>query len=201
MISIRKAGRIMLRIDELGFRELVEKGLPLAELEKRLKPRGYSEVGFMGVDESLLNLIYEDWTVVEQSGTTHQEIAEALQEGIASRRVPNPQYEIRYPMISSGGFQDCPWNCKSNYKRGNGIHWIRKRAENEKYALDTMIWAIDKREHPSCSNPQHIIFSELHPHLIGEHYFFEGRESPYRADPRVLIEAFNLRNEPKKELK
>jgi len=37
-----------------------------------------------------------------------------------------------------------------------------------------------------------VVVTELHPHLIGEHYFFEGKQSPYRADPRVLIPALNL---------
>jgi len=36
------------------------------------------------------------------------------------------------------------------------------------------------------------IVTELHPHLIQGHYFFEGRKSPYRADPALLIHALNL---------
>lgn len=36
------------------------------------------------------------------------------------------------------------------------------------------------------------IISELRPHLIGEHLFFGGKKSPYRADPNLLIKALNL---------
>ena len=74
---------------------LVEKGIPLERLEKRLRPElglkdwhaeeeahdgfsSYSRRGFLGVDEHLLDVIHEDWQTIEHYGVSHQQIAEAL---------------------------------------------------------------------------------------------------------------------------
>ena len=36
------------------------------------------------------------------------------------------------------------------------------------------------------------VANSLLPHLIKEHYFFEGNESPYRVDPEFVIKALGL---------
>lgn len=40
--------------------------------------------------------------------------------------------------------------------------------------------------------PIYAFVTGLLPHLIEEHYFFEGKESPYRADPAFLIAALGF---------
>lgn len=38
--------------------------------------------------------------------------------------------------------------------------------------------------------PRFAMVSDMHVHLIRHHHFFEGNDTPYRCDPRILIKAF-----------
>ena len=61
----------------LGLKEIA--GLPIAKLEKSMRPGALSEKGFLGKDERLLDVLAEDNRfVVEKSGLTHQELARHL---------------------------------------------------------------------------------------------------------------------------
>ena len=164
------------------FIELITKSIPLERLERRLSPSGvradnskaetdsfydYSQNGFLGVEESLLDVIHSDWQVVEKYGTTHHEIAELLATAIKSNTLPNPEYTLKF-IASTDGVQRCPWECK----KGGSSDII------------TIYHNLQK------DNPA--VVTELHPHLIREHYFFEGRKTMYRADPDILIPALGL---------
>lgn len=171
----------MLDRNDPQFIKLITRSIPLERLEHRLSPGGsqaessgvedsfwdYSEQGFLGVDESLLDIVHADWSVVEKYGTTHREIAELLTTAIKKYEVPNSEYTIKF-IASSDGLQSCPWECKSQYS-GNII-------------------MVNHNLHQKSL----IVVTELHPHLISEHYFFEGRKTIYRADPEILIPALNL---------
>jgi len=231
----------MLDINDPKFRELIGNGIPIERLEKRLRPKlglddweeeakehdefgDYSREGFLGNNERLLEVVKADWETVERYGTTHQEIAEALAKAIKRRKVPNRQYTFEHK-VASGGLQGCPWGCKEEYKRGNGIILIyntEKTSQTDIMALMyTLMLGEEKgrrmEEEIGDRNPAIVsllksvsknqgdmsdriaALSEIHPHLIGEHYFFEGRQSPYRADPQVLIPALNLARHPLQE--
>lgn len=208
----------MMDIDDLRFRELVEHGIPLERLEARLRPLrgsrdlaeelrshdGFADIsigGFLGVRESLLEVVYSDWLVVERYGTGHQEIAAALEKAISARKLPNQNYRLLYGMLTLGG-QTCPWECQSQYKRGiNGFLIYDKKCHRKdipdmlNMCYPGMTTPDDKSkasENRRASREEFAVVTEIHPHLIGEHYFFEGRESPYRAEPRILIEALGL---------
>jgi hypothetical protein len=227
----------MMQRNDLKFRELIEKGIPLDRLEKRLRPElgledwdversqhdgfgDYSHEGFLGVDEDLLDVVHDDWKVVERYGTTHQEIAKALAKAIKTKKMPNPEYAIQHDLMTAG-LQECPWECQGDYQRGNGLILIynaQKTSQQDLMAVTMSAMMGDRRgkmeEEMAGRNEAMVSFfqsipkdtggltdriavvTELHPHLIGEHYFFEGKQSPYRAEPEVLIPALNLARHP-----
>ncbi|MEK6845713.1 MAG: hypothetical protein AABY26_03055 [Nanoarchaeota archaeon] len=191
----------MYPITHPAFRTLIEKSIPLERLEKRLRPFNCSQAGFLGKDESLLEVVYADWKVVEEAGTTHEEIAELLgfcqpkslsdshqQEAIeAVNQRLNNEYEFFLTGDLTNGFQKCPWpGCKNI--RGITLGLLAKRG-----AIKPDESLHDLAEPEEVITREMMIVTRLLPHLVGEHYFFEGRGTPYRADPTFLINAFNLR--------
>ncbi|MDO8656745.1 MAG: hypothetical protein Q7K45_05905, partial [Nanoarchaeota archaeon] len=70
-------------------------------------------------------------------------------------------------IASSDSVQRCPWDDTN----GLGDTWI--------------IYHNLQKNSPA-------FITKLHPHLIGEHYFFEGRKTMYRAEPEILIPALGL---------
>lgn len=128
----------MHEIDDSRFAVLVGNGIPIDRLERRLRPDlgivdweedrqahdnfgDYSKVGFLGEDERLLEVVYEDWKTIEGSGTTHGAIAtrlEALYKG--DETVLHSDYEYLKPRIFTAGYQSCPWECGDAYGQLKG---------------------------------------------------------------------------------
>ncbi|MEK6949306.1 MAG: hypothetical protein AABX34_03730 [Nanoarchaeota archaeon] len=95
------------QINDPEFIAMVEKGVPLERLLRRLWPAldddgewnewtrkftredydkdSLSGYGFLGKSENLLECIHSDWQVVERYGTTHAAISEALEKVIAAK--------------------------------------------------------------------------------------------------------------------
>lgn len=127
--------------EDPAFRALVEGGVPLADLERRLRPsrpldnlegeaegrarneeiaahagfKEYSNGGFLGSEERLLDVVWEDWQTLERYGITHAAIADAFAEAL-------PRYEPRrlvrtikslLPSKQAGkGLRDSPAFCR-----------------------------------------------------------------------------------------
>jgi hypothetical protein len=103
----------------------------------------------------------------------------------------NPQPPVRVPRRSTGvlidrrfevlmtvtaGWQECPWSPTQLFGGGG-----------QPCATGSRDWGIRDRQHGlEMRGP------ELITHLIREHGFFEGFESPYRVDPRALAELLQL---------
>jgi hypothetical protein len=212
----------MVRLDYSEIKKLVEMGIPIEKLENRLKPKNnkildddfdYSEEGFLGKDERLLDVVIRDWEAVESHKTSHKEISEALEKAINIGSMPNPEYRIDNN-IATAGFQRCPWMCRCKYEMGNGtifiyspkditsdelasIQYAAMGIDPQKMANDPLTssdYAKQLKRLPKAEDVRGkaAVVSELHPHLIGSHYFFEGLKSPYRADPDVIISALDL---------
>jgi hypothetical protein len=189
------------------------------ELERRMRPGAWSDVGFLGLHERLEDVLQADALTLAELGLTASELAEPLalliQAPLLSDREPlddfpftdelrardaalRAELERRFGPVEetpSGtlvggryqvdvtltlGVQECPWSPirvgdapEGELVRlcggGSGDWWIRNLARREE--LDG---------------------PELIEHLIGEHGFFEGRESPYRVDPERLARLLEL---------
>ena len=201
----------MREVDEPIFIAELSKGIPLDELHQRLRPEGSSGVGFMGRDENLLEVIHDDWLVVNEHGTTHKEIAQALRDLNL-----HPDYELGHAFGEvTAGNQECPWDCEVT-GQNTGVIIKKGITEDEKYfALGRFGEVLDLDEtlelmEGTLSEPRirrmiaikdelqqgrgefFIVVTGLLPHLIEDHHFFEGRQSPYRADPEFLIQALGL---------
>ncbi len=227
----------MLNRNDPEFRKLIEKGISLDRLEKRLRPAlglrdylkekeahdgfgNYSERGFLGTDESLLDVVHADWQTVEALGTTHSVIAGAFHRLTQGGYDVHSDYEYKPAEDLTDGSQPCPWDCLG----ANGVNvgmlfkrdlpsadkfigylthfpfppsWGEEEIEahalrefGEAITIGQLREAVERRK--TREEPVYVVANSLLPHLIGEHYFFEGRGSPFRADPSFLARAFNL---------
>lgn len=179
--------------------------LTTEQLENRMRPGQSSQGGFLGVNESLEAVIAQDEQVLARLGTTHEQIATILEKMIVrvheqrnllssdeylerQTTFPNlyqPQKNPHFskenlPDINIGylieyfqiffvqyrGFQDCPWDCSAG---GSFDFMILNRKSGESFSAPALIT-----------------------HLIRDHHFFEGVESPYRVDPEKIIRTLEI---------
>lgn len=187
--------------------------LSVSELEKRMRPGAYSTGGFLGHTESLAAVIAHDRQTLSVLGVSYEQIAQALERLLRgahdqrakllksnyqeySRRdtsgyIPNlyrpppgpyftidnlPSTDIGYLVGSKfqvfiaqyRGIQECPWECEL-------IGWS---------SFDFLI--LNRQSGRYVTGPGLIV------HLIRNHHFFEGLESPYRVDPAVVVEVLEI---------
>ncbi len=144
----------------------------LDEVEQRMRsqsgPHGYLE----GDPRPLVVVLNEDEKVVKAAGLTHQKIAERL-----SRLTEAAEHALGDPVLVDGRFRvkvesargkiPCPWAHPGLYPK---THVLLERTDTG----ETLRW------------------SHLAVHMIEAHGFYQGRRSPYRLDPRKLIEILDL---------
>ncbi len=189
----------------------MENIVPIHELENRMRPGAYSIKGFLGFGESLEEVLLQDEITLRQLGFTYEKFADTLEKLISdalqqkhervykdlqdlkereyassiwhqARSVPNfsanslPSAQIGYLIdnifqiffAQSRGFQNCPWNCQQP-PWGSFDFLLLNRQTGE-----------------------FIIAPGLIVHLIREHHFFEGLESPYRVEPYKLAQVLGV---------
>ena len=151
-------------------KELTEiNGLPIDRLEQAMRPGAASEEGFLGPQERLLDLLASDNTYVTQERRlTHQQLARALRM-LAAIGMKHPGQEFAYrgrryrvDVQYYRGFQDSPFE---DGTRANSEATIE-----------------------SLSNGKTLRFSLLVPDMIERYGFYEGRGTPYRVEPRRILE-------------
>jgi hypothetical protein len=169
----------------------------ITELEKRMRPGAWSRGGFLGPTESLESVINQDAQIVKRCGISYENIANILEKILSSAAKHSsafmsffpdldapesvPHFDLnRLPPITAGciidnlqiftvgflGVQECPWGCKASG------------------AFDFLI--LNRQTGESITGPS------LVTHLIREHHFFEGKESPYRTDPAKLLRVLEV---------
>ena len=146
---------MLYKINDPNFIKLVEKEIPLDRLEQRLRPklgledsdaeykahdnyRDFSGEGFLGKDESLLEVIHSDWQILSKYKTTHAEIANALEKVVAGDYALHPDYEFRDDGMASLGTQGCPWYCGvlktlQQHVAPLSICWLKRPQHREAY--------------------------------------------------------------------
>jgi hypothetical protein len=139
----------------------------------RLEPGKISIEGFLGTDErTLADIIATDVSKVEAAGLTAEKLGGFLErlhltgdEGFDSR-VPACDGKVTVRCDETLGQIPCPFAC------GTSCHK-----------------AVITVKDPDGNDLLH--FTPLDAHLIAEHGFFEGKGSPYRIEPRTLIELYH----------
>jgi hypothetical protein len=135
--------------------------------------------GFPRPYERLEDVLRADRQTLEELELEPGQLADTLDCVLGARdaAVPGALVDGRFEvlMIATAGWQECPWSPTQLFGGGKP----RATGSGE--------WGIrDRQRGLEMRGP------ELITHLIREHGFFEGFESPYRVDPRALAELLQL---------
>jgi len=166
------------------IRKLTEiNGRKIAALEKDMRPGAKSEVssrlGFLGKDESLLEILTEDNDfVVGKLGLTHQELAKHLHVvgAIAEKNAKpgdNDGFTFKY--------FDRRYQVK--YTTYKGIMHSPFLDETKTNSVADLI---------HLTTGAKLKYSRLVPHMIERYGFYEGHGTPYRVDPREILAVFDF---------
>ena len=146
----------------------------IEELEKTMRPDEDSQAGFLGEDESFLDVLAEDNETIKEYGITHQDIArklftvtKALDFVMAGLEFEYGGQKFRVEGKFTKGMQHSPFKDKT----GSSHDVILTNLETEKT----------------------ITFSRLHPDMIHRYGFYEGQGTSYRLDPKEVIEIFGVK--------
>jgi hypothetical protein len=160
-----------------------ERVLDLAELEARLRPGGFSQGGFLGPFERLKEVIARDAERLDQIGVDYDDVAARLEALIEQGERRRERWSkagegLSVRVVAWKGFQLCPWTVapdRGQCTAGSGVRFA---------SLD---WRIRRgRFGRELRGPGLIV------HLIRDHHFFEGVDSPYRVDPEDLCGLLGL---------
>jgi hypothetical protein len=153
-------------------------GPNVEELEARMRPGAFSQLGFLGPHERLGDVLTRDAETVRILGVTCEAIAERLKTLIehaldSPRKRARVQQHFDVSLEQYKGFQICPWSSAPHQRQcdaGLGVQFA---------SLD---WDISNRQ-----AGLHMRGPGLAVHLIRDHHFFEGLGTPYRLDPAALV--------------
>jgi hypothetical protein len=157
-------------------------GRSIKSLEKDMRPGALSRLGFLGKDESLLEILAEDNRfVVETKGLSHRELAHHLHivGALAIKNAQKDPFEFLYHgkrfKVTGQCFRgtiDSPFedgtktNCAAN------------------------VWNV--------ATGKTVGFSLLVPYMVERYGFYEGKGTTYRVDPRAILEVFDFIVSPKR---
>lgn len=157
-------------------------GHSIATLEKDMRPGAESDVGsrlgFLGADESLLTVLAADNDyVVGELGLSHQELATHLHAlaGIGlwldERGTPDAPFTYRgrryeIEMVYTRGTQPSPFRDGTS----SGVNATVRNLDNGK----------------------RLTYALLVPHMIERYGFYEGKGTPYRVDPKAIVDLLDF---------
>lgn len=141
-----------------------------------MRPGALSEGGFLGECERLEDVLARDRRTLARLGVTYDELAGRL--GALIRAAPARVGHLVVEVAFCAGRQVCPWSSDIHHRQctaGGGVEY------------DSCDWLIrNLRSRQVMCGPGLIV------HLIRDHHFFEGVESPYRVDPAELARLLEL---------
>lgn len=149
--------------------------IPIAELERRMKPGLLSDAGFLGEHESLLTILADDNDLVLSLGLSHQIIARELEyisrapssrDGLLQRG--KSVFEVT--VLGSFGSQVSPF--EDGTSAGHNVIVCNR------------------------TNKKICAFSGLHIEMIGRYGFYEGKDTGYRLDPSNVVETLDYLLDP-----
>lgn len=157
--------------------------IPTSELERRMRPGSFSQDGFLGPEENLGQVLLHDEATIKRLGISYDSLAGRLEELILAgerspghRVVVNGEFEVTVFIYK--GFQICPWARDPDHSQCDA-------GEGATHA--SVEWRIR-----NLGNGLVMRGGGLAVHLIRDHHFFEGLESPHRIEPELLKVLFNL---------
>jgi hypothetical protein len=159
-------------------------GRSIAELEKDMRPGALSRGGFIGKDEKLLGVLAMDNRyIVEERKLTHQDLARHLRilggigfklKAVAKKSEPFLYHGRRFQvsMMVSRGSQPSPFE------------------DGTKSGANATLYNLD--------NGKSLQYALLVPEMIERYGFYEGKGTPYRVEPRKILEVLDFLSAEKK---
>jgi Domain of Unknown Function (DUF1080) len=144
--------------------------ISIAELEKKMRPKTLSKIGFLGVEEKLVDVLAEDNAlVVDKLGLTHQDLAWHLRVLAASGNTESLPYQgrkFKITVTSARNFIESPF------------------ADGTRTNTDVKVHNLD--------NGKKLQYSLLVPLMIERYGFYEGHDTPFRVDPLQVLEVLDF---------
>ncbi len=158
-------------------------GWEIADLEKKLRPSEASSEGFIGKNESLLELLVKDNKTVHRHGFTHKKIADELSNALKQFGGGYCNDIVKYQGIF--------YRISSTHHRG----WQDNPFQQKNEQLPTSSYQIDISRLGVLCLPVVTVtnVTEMLPQMIHDYGFYEGEATPYRVSPEDLIELFQLK--------
>jgi hypothetical protein len=145
-------------------------GLSVAELEKKMRPKALSKVGFLGTEEKLTDILAEDNAfVVDQLGLTHQELGWHLRALAAAGNNETFTYngkKFKITITQAKFFIESPF------------------ADGTKTNTDVKLHNLD--------NGKKLQYSLMVPLMMERYGFYEGHDTPFRVDPQQIVEVLDF---------
>jgi hypothetical protein len=155
-------------------------GVAIADLERVMRPGELSQAGFLGDDESLLRVMAADNRhVVDELGLTHQELAKHLRamQAIFHHHCKTTN-EFRTAVFVYNGRRFTAWEDSWFDSQGSPFR------DGTWTSVDVTVTNLD--------NGKELKYSGLVPLMIERYGFYEGKGTPYRVEPRDVIEVFDF---------
>ena len=192
-------------------------------IEKNLYPGNSSIAGFLGLNEKLLDVYEQDLQTLKNHNITFDQIEDKLeliyQRGERCRDLyrsgkfkdviyfdSNIWYKvdnsiaISFDVMQTMGYQDCPFYIESNTDNKtehitdftdsdyDSDEFLNDNTKSECYRDDGTMFKI-----MNTKTVESIHLNKLIIHLIRNHNFFEGVESPYKVDPGKTISILGIK--------
>jgi hypothetical protein len=162
------------------IRKLTEiNGLTIATLEKTMRPGKSSSAGFLGKEEKLLEVMAADnKTVVDELGLTHQDLARPMHAMgavalLLGKTANAPPVEFIY--------EGRRFKVKRSDTRGRQPSPFDDDTASGSNAL---VHNLD--------SGKKIGYGLLVPFMVERYGFYEGKGTPYRVEPRQVVEVFDF---------
>jgi len=146
-------------------------------LELKMKPGRLSDGGFLGPNEKLGEVLKADEEAVGRLGITHDRIADRIEhfiKAVVDEDLSSEGKTVDGRYLVGGtrwrGSQECPWGDSDPMQYSNMDLFVTNKKSGERVEF-----------------PGAIV------HLIREHHFYEGRNSPYRVDPEQVARVLDVK--------
>ena len=145
----------------------------MERIQRNMAPGVLTRDGFLGSDRrKLIDILIGDDAEVKRLDLDHRDIAAAMRrlrtasaQGLGEFIKVPPRFEVRVESVR--GKLPCPFGHPGLLGKTNiTVRNLERRRE--------------------------VTFTDLHIHLIEAHGFYEGKGSPYRLEPRELVEILEV---------
>jgi len=164
----------------------------LARLEARLRPGESSEVGFLGANESLKEVVYHDAETLRRLGVTHEQVANRL-ESIVSDKNGNHGFRVQEQTWRGGKDQAYdPFQTDIQTKTGNTR--VERGSQEDPFQEEFSIPPYSSSDYTIINTKgESVSFPGLIIKLIRDYQFFEGKGISYRLDPEKAVKILSIK--------